>query len=182
MSVKEIYLDVFQRAQRDLGRLWHLKKISVAQEHFASATTQYLMSTMYDEIFKSTKKNGKAIIAACAQGELHEIGLRMVCDFFQMDGWDTRFFGANLPVSALVNEVNRLKPDTVALSATMQTNIHWVSESIQALRDLQGFNSHILVGGRPFLIDLELYKAVGADATANDCQTALSFAEKRNKS
>jgi len=178
LSVKEIYLEVFQPAQRELGRLWQFKKISVAQEHYASATTQYLMSTMYDEVFMSSQRNGRHLIAACAQGELHEIGLRMVSDFFQIEGWDTRFFGANLPVSALVEEVKRIKPDIVALSATLQTNIHWISTAIKAVRELQGFKSQILVGGSPFVIDSQLYKTVGADLTASDCLSALTAVGK----
>lgn len=44
ISIKDIYLKVFQRTQQEIGRLWQLNKITVAQEHFCTAATQMIMS------------------------------------------------------------------------------------------------------------------------------------------
>ncbi|HUW71523.1 MAG TPA: cobalamin-dependent protein [bacterium] len=177
-SIKALYLDLFQPTQRELGRLWHLKKISVAQEHFATAATQYIMSTLYPLLIARPRPNGKRMIAACAQGELHEIGLRMVADFFEADGWDTRFFGANLPVAALVQEVDRLKPDMIALSASMLTNVRWVASAVRAIKSDGKARSPVIVGGIPFNVSPDLWKDVGADASAGDCQTALETGDR----
>ncbi|MGC8603152.1 MAG: cobalamin B12-binding domain-containing protein, partial [Desulfomonilaceae bacterium] len=93
-SVKNIYLYVFQISQYEIGRLWHSNKVSVAQEHYCSAATQLIMSQLYSYVF-STEKIGRKLVAACVGGELHEIGVRMVADFFEMEGWDTYYMGAN---------------------------------------------------------------------------------------
>ncbi len=176
LALSKLYLDIFQPAQRELGRLWLTKKISVAQEHFASSATQYIMSTLYGKLFAAPPQQGKTLIAACAQGELHELGLRMVCDFLQTDGWDTRFFGANLPVDALLQEVRRVKPGVLALSATMLTNVRWVEKAIQCIKDEPSLSCRFLVGGAPFIVDPDLFKAIGADATAADCLKSLESA------
>ena len=65
-SIRNIYLHVFQRTQYEIGRLWYLNRISVAEEHFATAATQLIMSQLYPYVF-STKKTGSKLVAACAQ-------------------------------------------------------------------------------------------------------------------
>ena len=95
-SVHDIYLHVFQRSQYEVGRLWQTNQISVGQEHLCTAATQLIMSQLYPLIFGTERKN-RRIVAACVGGDLHEIGIRMVADFFEMDGWDTFYLGADVP-------------------------------------------------------------------------------------
>ena len=69
VPVKDIYLHVFQRSQRELGRLWQLNQISVAQEHYCTAATQLvIMAQLYPRIFR-TEKNGRKIVATSIPGQ-----------------------------------------------------------------------------------------------------------------
>ena len=98
LSIQDIYLQVLQPVQYEIGRLWHTGEISVAQEHFASSVTQLVMAQLYPFIsVKGQEKAKGSIVAVCVSGELHEIGIRMVADFFEMEGWSTHFLGANMP-------------------------------------------------------------------------------------
>jgi MerR family transcriptional regulator, light-induced transcriptional regulator len=90
IAIKEIYLNVFQKTQLEVGRLWQIGQISVAQEHFCTATTQMVISQLYPYIL-SSKKSGYSLVATCVGDGLHEVGMRMVADFFEMSGWDTYF-------------------------------------------------------------------------------------------
>ncbi len=51
MPVMDIYLLVFQPTLREVGRLWHTNKITVADEHFVTAATQAIMAQLYPYIF-----------------------------------------------------------------------------------------------------------------------------------
>jgi hypothetical protein len=51
-SIKDLYLQVFQRVLREAGRLWHSNQIGVAQEHYCTACTQLIMSQLYPRIFR----------------------------------------------------------------------------------------------------------------------------------
>jgi hypothetical protein len=44
--VRDIYLQVFECSQHEMGRLWQMNKITVAQEHHCSAATQMIMSLL----------------------------------------------------------------------------------------------------------------------------------------
>jgi hypothetical protein len=55
VHVKEIYLHVFQPAQWEVGRLWQTGQLSVAQEHFCTAATQWIMSQLYPWVFSGVR-------------------------------------------------------------------------------------------------------------------------------
>jgi len=176
-AIKDIYLNVFQPCQREIGRLWQTNQISVAQEHYCTAATQMIMSQLYPNIF-ATEKNGRRMVATCVGGELHEIGARMVADFFEMEGWDTYFLGANTPMESILRAIVDRGADVLAISATMTFHIDKVASLITEVRKagLDG-KTKILVGGYPFNIAPNLWHSVGADGYARDAQQALRMVE-----
>jgi len=175
VEVKDIYLHVFQPSQREIGRLWQLNRVSVAQEHYCTAATQLIMAQLYPRIFR-TKKNGRRIVATSIAGELHEIGVRIITDFFEMEGWDTYYLGANSPTNAILQALSERKADVLAVSATMTFHIRAVENLIAAVRASEDFKAvKILVGGYPFNVEPELWKRVGADACAADAAEAIAL-------
>jgi MerR family transcriptional regulator, light-induced transcriptional regulator len=176
--IQEIYLNVFQRSQHEIGRLWQTNQISVAQEHFCTAATQMIMSQLYPYIFAGEKK-GLRMVTTCVGGELHEIGARMVADFFEMDGWDTYFLGASVPAPDILHTLIARRAHLLAISATMTFHVSKVTELIAQLRQA-GLDPRIriLVGGYPFNLSPDLWQAVGADGTAPDAQQALQVAAR----
>ncbi len=174
-SIKDIYLHVFQRSQQEIGRLWQINKISVAQEHYCSAATQMIMAQLYPFIFTGEPKE-RRIIVACVSGELHEIGARMVADLFEMDGWDSYFVGANTPLKDLIETIGTKHADIVALSVTMTFHLSELTSYIREIRNTYGAVK-IMVGGYPFTISPTLWQKVGADAWAPDAVQAVAVAE-----
>lgn len=178
VSVKDVYLHVFQRSQHEIGRLWQMNRLSVAQEHYCTAATQLIMSQLYSRIF-SQRKNGRVLVATSVSGDLHEIGVRMVSDFFEIEGWDTFYLGANTPAPSLVQALRDREADVLALSATMSFHLRAVSDLIAAVRASDvGERVKILVGGYPFNVVPDLWRIVGADAVARDAQHALAVADR----
>lgn len=176
VEVKDIYLHVFQASQREIGRLWQINQVSVAQEHFCTAATQLIMAQLYPRIFR-TEKHGRRIVATSIGGELHEIGVRIVTDFFEMEGWDTYYLGANSPTSAILQALSDRKADVLAVSATMTFHIRAVENLIAAVRAAEDLKVvKILVGGYPFNVEPELWKRIGADAYAADASDAIAVA------
>lgn len=170
-TVRDVYLNVFQPTQYEVGRLWQLGEVSVAEEHYCTAATQLVMARLYPYVF-ATVANGRNLIAACVGGDLHEIGLRMVADFFQLEGWDTLFLGANTPAGPLVEMVAARRPDIVAISSTMSFHVGLVAETVAEIRS-RAPDVRVLVGGYPFRVDEQLWRRVGADGMARDAAAAL---------
>lgn len=174
IDLEAVYVDVFQPCLREVGRLWQLNRISVAQEHFATAATQLAMSTLYPHIFARRGASKGRLLLACVGSELHEIGLRMVADVFELRSWDTHFIGANVPAASVVAAVREQRPEVIALSATLPPHVDEIRDLIVAIRD-EGHTQPIVVGGRPFLQVADLHERVGADGTAPDAVAAVDF-------
>ncbi len=178
MPVKTIYLEVFQNSQYEIGRLWLNNSISVATEHFCSAATQSIMSQLYPHIF-STERIGRTFVAACIGGELHEIGVRMVSDFFEMEGWDTYYLGANTPVSSIIKASEENSADIIGLSAAMPYHRSLLRKTIKQIRESEeGKRARIMIGGNAVNLKKEGWKEFGADAYAPNAQQAIQIAGK----
>ena len=177
-SVADIYLHVFQPSQRELGRLWQTNRISVAMEHYCTAATQLIMSQLYPRIFSAASK-GRRLVAACVGGDLHEIGLRMISDFFEMQGWDTFYLGANTPTDSVIRATIERRAHLLAISVTMTYHLQAATDLIARVRATpECAGVRVMVGGYPFNIAPGLWQTVGADAWAGDAGQAVGGAER----
>ena len=176
VSVRDIYLEVFQPVQREVGRLWLLNRVTVAMEHFCTAATHTIMTELYPRIL-SARRIQKTLLAACVGPELHEIGMRMVADFFEMGGWDTYFLGSGVGADRLLAAIRFRKPDLVAISVTMTYYVAQAKEQIGCIRrEARNPAPAIMVGGLPFLADAELWRSIGADLWSPDARHAVESA------
>jgi methanogenic corrinoid protein MtbC1 len=136
-----------------------------------------VMSQLYEHVFASPR-NGRALVGTCVEGDLHEVGVRMVCDFFEMDGWDTYYLGANTPHGDVVGSVVDRAAEVLAVSATLAQHVRSVGELVRRVRAEPRTRSvTVLVGGDAFNHDQDLWRAVGADAHASDAECAISAAD-----
>ena len=173
ISIRDLYLDVFQPVQREIGRLWQNNEITVAEEHYCTASTQAIMAQFYTQIL-ATPRTGRKVVVACVGNELHEIGTRMVADFFELEGWDGIYLGANTPSQALVELVCRERPHLVALGVTMTYHLTPLVRLIERLRgDPRCGAVKIIVGGWVFQQHEELWHALDVDGCAADAAEAV---------
>lgn len=178
MSVRDVYLHVFQPVQHEIGRLWQLNRVTIAQEHVCTAITQLVMSQLYPRVFAGEKRDLR-LVATCLGGELHEIGIRMVADFFEMEGWDTIYLGANTPAGEVVGEVVSVEAQLVAVSVTLSEHVEAAAALIREIRsDARCAAVKVIVGGLPFNETPELWRRIGADGSARDAEQAIDLAER----
>lgn len=172
-DIRDIYLHVFQPVQYEVGRLWQINKVSVAQEHFCTAATQMVMARLFPQIL-STPRSGNSLVACCVGGELHELGIRMVSDFFEMDGWNTYYLGASTPDADVAHAIHQNGANLLCISVTMPFNVHLAAKLIRTVRDnAQNTPVKILTGGFPFNANPNLYAEIGADAMATNALEAV---------
>ncbi len=168
-----IYLRVFQPALDQIGDLWQAGRVSVAEEHKGTCVVRWLMAALWFEFNPDGYRSGyPSMLAACAQGERHDIGLTMVGDFLRRDGWHVVMLGADVPEDSLVQMAYHLQPGVFLLSAAMAVSLDSLRTTIPRLRDAVPDTS-VLVGGRVFRLDRAAAHAVGADRAAPDAADAV---------
>lgn len=178
ISVPAIYLHVLQPSLYEIGRLWQMKRIDVAREHFCTAVIKSIMSQLHPHIAANEEKAGRIIVTTCVAGDQHDIGIQMVADFFEMAGWDSYYLGASTPTDSVVNELIDRKADVLGISVTIASYVPVLVDLIQTVRRTPECKKvKILVGGYPFRLDPDLWSAVGADGEALDAEGAIEKAQ-----
>lgn len=147
-TINQLYEGVLKRALYEVGELWEEGKISVATEHLASAIVESLLNMLYLSII-SDKKINKTVVVSCVENELHQIGIKMVSDVFEIHGWNAYFLGANTPTKELVDFVKTTNPTILALSLSLYFHLPELESMIQSIRK-EFPELLILVGGQAF--------------------------------
>ncbi len=165
-----LYEEVIAPALAEVGRLWQAGRLTVADEHVASAVAQSVLATFYAS-FPWTP-SGPTGVVGCVAGERHALGARMAADLLANDGWNIMFVGADVPVDALVDLVVRERPVFVGLSVAMPEHAATARAMVERLRrDAPG--CRILVGGRAVASDA--ISALDADAMARTAASAVDI-------
>ena len=175
-SVADVYEYIFQATQHEVGLLWQTNQITVAHEHYCTAATQLIMATLYPYIFDAVRK-GRTLVACTISGDLHELGIRMVSDLFEMDGWDTYYLGANMPHANILSAIKDQGADVLAISVTMPFHVSRTESLIRKIRQENEMQSmRIIVGGYPFILVPDLWSRIGADGSAATAKEAIQLA------
>lgn len=174
-AIPDVYVNVLQESQYEIGRLWEANRISVGQEHVATAITQYVVTHLHGELERAEQQRGPAVVTGI-KGELHQLGGMMVADLLDADGWDVRFLGTDLPESDIVDVIVAHETVAVGISATMLFNLPAVTALIEAVRatDLDP-TPKIVVGGGLFRSTPDLWNRLGADGFGTDLRQAVQM-------
>jgi methanogenic corrinoid protein MtbC1 len=174
-DVVDLYVDLFQATQYELGRMWQENQITVAEEHMATAITQYVMGQIYSRFDGRDRNRGRLVITGI-EGELHQVGANMVADVLEARGWNVRFLGTNAPQEGVLQAIEEHKADAVGISATMLLSIPKTVSLVEGMRSrFQTECPRIILGGRAFISAPALVQELGAEGPATDLRSALAL-------
>jgi MerR family transcriptional regulator, light-induced transcriptional regulator len=167
INIEVIYFNILEKALKEVGTLWETGVIDVWKEHFISETTLDIMREI-----KIKEKKGKckahSFLALTAGPELHNIGLKMLTDMLEIEGWHVTYLGSNVPVQSLINAIEAEKPDVLAISVTIPHHIEASKNMITAIRNYFSRKSpKIIIGGSAFLTPGNVCEETGADYYGN---------------
>ncbi len=148
VAIKTIYQDLIQRSLYEVGDCWERNLITVASEHLATAVTEGLMNRIYTHI-APPPANGRKVVIASVENELHQVGGKMVADIFEMHGWDCDYLGANVPTGELERYIEDIRPDMLGLSLSVYMHMAVLKTMLDRLT--RRFPKlPIIIGGQAF--------------------------------
>ncbi|MBI9042258.1 cobalamin-dependent protein [Lutibacter sp.] len=148
VSIKIIYEDLLKVSLYEVGKLWEYNKISVASEHLASAIVEAILNDNYLNII-SEKRVNKNVLLSCVEKEFHQIGVKMIGDIFEMNGWTSYFLGSNTPTKDVLLFSKTIPIDIIAISLSIYSHLPELTKLIEKFR-LEFPETPILVGGQAF--------------------------------
>ena len=173
LRLHELYDEVLAPAASRVGDLWHSGEITVADEHFSTRLTQEAMARARAFAENGRARRGARIVLACPPTELHDLGMRMLEDVLEADGWEVHGLGARTPARDLVAYVRKVRPFAVALSCGTPLAIPGLIEAVELLRE-DDPGVPVVLGGRAVDLYPAISDAAGANATFRTLGEALA--------
>ena len=119
------------------------------------------------------KKLGKVLIGT-VHGDLHDIGKNIVTFMLDINGFDVKDIGIDVPAAKFIAEIEAYKPDVVGLSGFLTLAFDSMKDTIASI-DKAGLRGDlkIMIGGGQ--IDETVRKYTGADAFGVNAVEAVSL-------
>ena len=119
------------------------------------------------------KKLAKVLIGT-VHGDLHDIGKNIVTFMLDINGFEVKDIGIDVPVKTFVDEINEFKPDVVGLSGFLTLAFDSMKETIGAIQEAGLRNKlKIMIGGGQ--VDEAVRNYTGADAFGTNAIEAVSL-------
>lgn len=145
-SMERVLLELITPTLVTIGDRWHAGNLPIAVEHFAS---QFFMQQLMGILSASAPPTHPgSIIAACAPGETHQIGLLMISVMLRWRGWDVKYLGPDLNLERLEEALEPVRPTLLLFSANRPETAHNLL-SLPAVLERFGEPKPLVVVGGP---------------------------------
>ena len=115
-GVEAVCQEVLQPVLHDIGERWARGEVGISAEHYASHFVLRKVGTLFN---LSRPEEGRGpLVAACLEGEMHEVGLLLTSLFLSRRGYSVVYLGSNLPLDDLLETVRRVDPAMVLMSTS----------------------------------------------------------------
>ncbi|WP_329241701.1 cobalamin-dependent protein [Streptomyces sp. NBC_01478] len=169
MAPESVLLDMIAPVQARVGEEWAANRMSVAQEHAATAINDRAVAALSVHPAARTVAGRGRITVACVDGEWHALPARLLAEVLKLRGWHVDYLGAQVPAPHLIAHLHRTGPELVALSSSIATRLPTAHAAITAC---QAVGVPVLVGGTAFGPDGRYARLLGADAWGADARSA----------
>ncbi len=171
---RTILMDVINSAMDEIARLQTNKEITLSDIYIVSKIADRSIDRVLGLMPDTMIPAGKIVIGTVS-GDYHGLGRKIVASFLRAAGFQVHDLGLNVPSVKFVKTAVDLGAPVICASALLlhtAINVLDIRETLQQAgleKDIK-----LVVGGAAFNFDKELYRAVGADATAVNALDAVA--------
>jgi 5-methyltetrahydrofolate--homocysteine methyltransferase len=122
------------------------------------------------------ERHGKVLIGTVA-GDIHDIGKNIVVFMLDVNGFEVRDLGVDVPPQKFVEAIQVFQPQIVALSGFLTLSFDAMKNTIAAIKSA-GLREQvkIMIGGGQINEEVKVYS--GADGYGRDAVAGISMAKK----
>jgi len=126
---------------------------------------------------KADQKAVGRIVMGTVEGDIHDIGKKIVCFLLEGNGFEVIDLGVDVKAEAFAQAIGKHNPDILGMSALLTTTMLNMRKTIDLLRE-KGLREKvkIMVGGAPTTD--EFAKSIGADGYAPEAGSAVEWVKK----
>ncbi len=171
--VEQVCVDLLQRGLQTSGEGWYHGKVTVQQEHFASALATRRIETLLASTPPPTRIG--RILIGCPPEEAHIFIVLLLSLLLRRKGWDIIFLGANVPVENMIMTIQTAHPMLVILTAQQLSTAANLADMAQVL-----YHEHIAVafGGKIFTEIHDLRQRIAGYYLADHLEAGIQAIEQ----
>ena len=165
-TIPELYEEILMPALYNIDTCPKTDPGCIWKEHLKTGIVRTIVEGIYPYVIKLGRKQervNKKIILVNPEKEYHELGLRMISDFFQINGYETIFVGTNTPRSQIYEAIRSEKPDYIAISVTDYYLIFEAKKIIEGIKENCKKDIKVILGGQAFKKNRHLVEEIGGD-------------------
>lgn len=175
MPADTLYHQYIAEAARRLGVRWERDEATAAQVILGAGRIYAILRDLRTVFLAAqlTAPPGAEAVFVSVPGETHGIGATIAADTLRRKGWDITL-RLGLGHDALVEDIARLNPTMVGLSASLPGMTFAAARLIVALR-IRCPQVWVLIGGPIVAYDPDIATLIDADAAAADIETGAAL-------
>ena len=186
IGVVELYEKILTPALNQMECKLEDRNLCIWKEHVQTAIVRTIVECCYPYVMKHRKENVKdndlTAVILCPPEEYHDLGARMVTDFFTLCGYHTIFVGSNTPYQDFYQAIYSIQPDLVAISVSNYFNLVATKRIIKELREASQKTPWIVAGGRAIDRDERSIEIIGANERICSFHDIMQLAERQVRS
>ncbi len=171
-------LDDCRAAMAIVGKRFEDGKAFVPELVYAGEILRQISDLVKPKLTQATnvKKTGKVVIGT-VQGDIHDIGKDMVSFMLDVNGFDVRDLGVDVPPQKFVEAIQEFQPQVVGLSGFLTLAFDSMKETVEAIQ-AAGLREQvkIMIGGGQVGEEIRVY--AGADGCGKDAVAGVILAKK----
>lgn len=164
-------LDTYKNALMIIGKrfeegIYFVPELILAGE-MMKAVSEIMKPLMSgDDASTESKKIGKFLLGT-VEGDIHDIGKDMVHMLMEINGFEVRDLGVDVPAQRFWDEYKEFQPDIIGMSGLLTLSFESMKQVVDGLKDM-GVRDQVkvLIGGGQ--VDEHAGKYVEADAWVTD--------------
>lgn len=178
LSLMKVYEEILTPSLNSMESSGN-EQADIWKEHVRTSIIRTIVESCYPFVVKERDsrfgvKSKKKIAVICPVDEHHELGARMITDYFTMLGYEATFVGSNTPKEVFVSGLKTQKLDYIAMSITNPYHLISARNTIEKIRDTDK-DVKIIVGGNAIAKLGEKAEILKADFYLTTMDDIISF-------
>lgn len=182
----EFFENCISPALQEVGRQFETLEIFLPEMVIAAEVVEEINAQVIRPAIESAQANsgvvkiksgmGKVLLATI-QGDLHDIGKNMVTLILQVNGFEVKDLGVNVPPQDIVNAALAEEVDIIGLSSLLTSCLPYMKDVVNILES-KGIREKyaVIIGGAAPTEDFT--NAIGADAQGHNAAEAVRICKQ----
>ncbi len=160
----------------EVGRRFKMDEYFLPEVMMSAKSMHAALGVLKPLIIAEKTEEVGTIVVGTVQGDLHDIGKKIVAMMLEAAGFTVHDLGVSVPPEEFIASIKEHQPQIVGFSALLTTTMNMQWETIKAIQ-AEGLREHVkvFVGGAP--ISQAWCDKIGADAYAADALIAVEKAK-----